>query len=141
MPDKSSQAAGQVFEPDRPHKSLQVRGRRPKTKTLVTGRKVARASDMPSKSVGGRKLAGGFDSRPPPLLKASSDQSLRETAGVGERGKGLDRSSGDRVHHTSLSVFASRDTGQVFRPSAGKPDESSAAVLSKERRKRHDPTY
>jgi CheY-like chemotaxis protein len=27
----------------------------------------ARRLDMPSKSVGGRKLAGGFDSRPPPL--------------------------------------------------------------------------
>jgi hypothetical protein len=36
-PDKSSLASGQVFEPDRPHKSLHVRGRRPKTKTLVTG--------------------------------------------------------------------------------------------------------
>jgi hypothetical protein len=68
-PDKSSQAAGQVFEPDRPHKSLHVLGRRPKTKALVTGLKALRASDMPSKSVGGRKLAGGFDSRPPPLLK------------------------------------------------------------------------
>jgi len=39
IPDKSSQAAGQVFEPDRPHKSLHVLGRRPKTKTLVTGLK------------------------------------------------------------------------------------------------------
>jgi hypothetical protein len=65
-PDKSSQAAGQDFEPDRPHKSLHVLGRRPKTKTLVTGLEAARGSDMPSKSVGGRKLAGGFDSRPPP---------------------------------------------------------------------------
>jgi hypothetical protein len=35
MPDKSSQAAGQVFEPDRPHKSLHVLGRRPKTKALA----------------------------------------------------------------------------------------------------------
>jgi hypothetical protein len=37
MPDKSSEATGQVLEPDRPHKSLHVLGRRPKTKTLVTG--------------------------------------------------------------------------------------------------------
>jgi hypothetical protein len=89
---------------------------------------------MPSKSVGGRKLAGGFDSRPPPLLKEASDQPLREEAGVGRPRRGLDRSSGDRVYHTSLSVFASRGTGQVFRPPAGRPDKSSAAVLSKERR-------
>jgi hypothetical protein len=75
-PDKSSKAPGQVFEPDRPHKSLQARGRRPKIKTLVTGPRAARASDMPSKSVCGRKLAGGFDSRPPPLLKWTSDQRL-----------------------------------------------------------------
>jgi hypothetical protein len=31
-------------------------------------------------------------------------------------------------------VFASRGTGQVFRPPAGRPDKSSAAVLSRERR-------
>jgi hypothetical protein len=31
-------------------------------------------------------------------------------------------------------VFASRGTGQIFRPPAGGPDKSSAAVLSKERR-------
>jgi hypothetical protein len=67
--DKSSKAAGQVFQPDRPHKSSHVRGRRLETTTLVTGLKAAGASDMPSKSVGGRKLAGGFDSRPPPLTK------------------------------------------------------------------------
>jgi hypothetical protein len=30
-------AVGQVFEPDRPHESLHVLGRRPKTETLVTG--------------------------------------------------------------------------------------------------------
>jgi hypothetical protein len=73
-PDKSSKAAGQVFEPDRPHKFLHVLGRRPKTKALVTGLKAARASDMPSKPVCGQELAGGFDSRPPPLLKVASDQ-------------------------------------------------------------------
>ena len=66
MPDKSSQAAGHVFEPDRPHKSLHVLGRRLKTKVLVTGLEVTRRPDMPSKSVGGLTLAGGFDSRPPP---------------------------------------------------------------------------
>jgi hypothetical protein len=73
-PDKSSKAVGQVFEPDRPHKSLYVLGRRLKTKTLVTGLKAVRASDMPSKSVGGRKLVGGFDSRPPPLRKQRSNR-------------------------------------------------------------------
>ena len=65
-PDKSSQAAGQVFEPDRAHKSLHVLGRCPETMTLVTGLKPARESDMPSKPVWGRELPGGFDSRPPP---------------------------------------------------------------------------
>ena len=74
MPDKSSQAAGQVFEPDRPHKSLHVLGRRPKTKALVTGLQVSARPDMPSRPVCGRELAGGFDSRPPPLLKVASDQ-------------------------------------------------------------------
>ena len=69
---KSSEVAGQVFEPDRPHKFLHVLGRRPKAKTRVTGLEAARASDMASKSVGGRKLAGGFDSRPPPLLRRGS---------------------------------------------------------------------
>ena len=72
--------AGQVFEPDRSHKSLHVLGRRPQTKTLVTGLKAAQVSDMPSKSVGGRKPAGGFDSRPPPHLKEACDQPLGEEA-------------------------------------------------------------
>ncbi len=58
-PDKSSQAAGQVFEPDRPHKSLYLLGRRPKTKTLVTGLKAVRASDMPSKPVWGESSQAG----------------------------------------------------------------------------------
>jgi hypothetical protein len=31
-------------------------------------------------------------------------------------------------------VFASRDTGRVFQRPAGRPDKSSAALLSKERR-------
>jgi hypothetical protein len=59
-PDKSSKAAGQVFEPDRPHKSLHVLGRRPKTKALVTGLKAARASDMPSKPVWGESSQAAF---------------------------------------------------------------------------------
>jgi hypothetical protein len=67
MPDKSSRAAGQVFEPDRPHKSLHTLGRRLKTKVLVTALEVTRRPDMPSKPVWGRELPGGFDSRPPPL--------------------------------------------------------------------------
>src|SRR6266511_3721425 len=75
-PDKSSEAAGQVFEPDRPPKSLHLGGWCPKTKPLVTDLKAPRASDMPSKSVCGRKPAGGFDSRSPPLSKLRSDQRL-----------------------------------------------------------------
>jgi hypothetical protein len=81
-PDKSSQAAGQVFEPDRPHKSLHLLGRRPKTKTLVTGLKAVRTSDMPSKPVWGRELPGGFDSRPPPRRR---DQRKRRDRGPSNR--------------------------------------------------------
>ena len=101
--------AGQVFQPDRPHKSLHVLGRRPKTKTLVTGLKATRASDTPSKSVGGRKLAGGFDSRPPPLLKAPSDQ--RRSAEPVER----------RSREGPIPARATASTTQVFRcsPSPG----------------------
>jgi hypothetical protein len=84
-----------------------------------------------SKSVGGRKLAGGFDSRPPPLPKAPSDQ--RRSAEPGERRprEAPDLSSNDRVHHTSLSLFPPPGAGQVFRPPAGGPDKSSFAVFSK----------
>jgi len=65
------EATGQVFEPDRPHKSLHVLGRRLKTKALVTGLKAATEPDMPSKPACGRELAGGFDSRPPPLMRCA----------------------------------------------------------------------
>src|SRR5215211_2598232 len=111
MPDKSSPAAGQVFEPYRPHKSLHVLGRRPKTKTLVTGLKAARASDMPSKSVCGRKPAGGFDSRPPPLAKVLSDQLLCPRIGAIRHRSGLGLSPTDRRQHTSLSTFVSPCAG------------------------------
>jgi len=92
--DKSSKAAGQVFGPDRPHKSLHVLGRRKRTKTLVIGLEAARRSDMPSKPVCGRELAGGFDSRPPPLLKwpLTSDLSPRRVRGG--CGKGLEPRAG-----------------------------------------------
>jgi hypothetical protein len=40
---------------------------------LVTGLRSTRASDMPSKPACGRELAGGFDSRPPPLRDSGSD--------------------------------------------------------------------
>src|SRR5918996_4092779 len=70
IPDKSSKAAGQVLEPDGPHKSLYVLGRHLKTKSLVTGLRAVSTPDLPSKPVCRRKLAGGFDSRPPPLAGA-----------------------------------------------------------------------
>ena len=64
--------AGQVFTGRRTSlragsasQALHVLGRRPRTKTLVTGLKAVRASHMPSKPRCGRKLPGGFDSRPP----------------------------------------------------------------------------
>jgi hypothetical protein len=128
MPDKSSRAAGQVFEPDRPHKSLPVLGRRLKTKVLVTGLEVTRRPDMPSKSVGGRKLAGGFDSRPPPPLKVEFDQ--RRSADPGERQplEGPDRGPRDRVHHTSLSVFPPRHRTSPWMR-AGGLDESRPRLL------------
>ena len=125
-PDKSSEVAGQVFEPDGPHKSLHVLGRRPKTKTLVMGLKAARGSDMPSKSVGGRKLAGGFDSRPPPLTKAPSDQRRCAEPGESWSREGPDPSPNDRLHHTSLSLFPPPGAGQVFRPPAGAGEGAGA---------------
>ena len=86
MPDKSSQAAGQVFEPDRPHKSLHVLGRRLRTNVLVTGLGVTGRPDMPSKPVWGRELPGGFDSRPPPprrdQRKRASEGNTLETSGL-----------------------------------------------------------
>ena len=79
--------AGQVFKgrrtslpADRPHKSLHVLGRRPKTNTLVTALRVARASDMPSKPVWGRELPGGFDS---PSASATFDLRKRSSEGSG----------------------------------------------------------
>jgi hypothetical protein len=114
MPDKSSRAAGQVFKPDRPHKSLRILGRRPNTKPLVTGLKAAQASDMPSKSVGGRKLAGGFDSRPPPLLKASLTSRVAPCRARGGRGRGPIRA---RTTASTTQVFRGS-----FRPA---PDKSS----------------
>jgi hypothetical protein len=94
---------------------------------------------MPSKSVGGRKPAGGFDSRPPPLPNAPSDQRRSAEPGHRRPREGPDPSPNDRVHHTSLSVSPPPGAGQVFRPPAGGPDKSSDSVLSKERRKRHGP--
>jgi hypothetical protein len=141
MPDKSSRAAGQVFEPYRPHKTLHVSGTAPEDKG---------AGHTP----GGNQRAGhafktGVGARAPRRVRfpsasaaeEASDQPLQKEAGIGRPRKGLDRSSGDRVYHTSLPVFASRGTAQVFRPPAGRPDKSSAAVLSKEGRKRHGPTH
>jgi hypothetical protein len=114
MPDKSSRAAGQVFEPDRPHKSLPVLGRRLKTKVVVTGLEVTRRPDMPSKSVGGRKPAGRFDSRPPPLLKRPSDQR--------RSGAGREAAAGK----APIRARTTASTTQVFRCSLGAaPDKSS----------------
>ncbi len=93
---------------------------------------------MPSKSVGGRKLAGGFDSRPPPLPKARSDQ--RRCAEPGERRsrEGPDRGPTDRVHHTSLSVFLCAAPDK----SSDRPPEGRTVFGRRpleERRKRHGP--
>jgi len=93
-PDKSSLAAGQVFEPDRPHKSLHVLGRRLETKTLVTGLKAARASDMPSKPVWGRELPGGFDSRPPPLRERALTSAFGTKRAASPSGRNRGRGPG-----------------------------------------------
>ncbi len=110
MPDKSSEATGQVFEPDRPHKSLHVLGRCPKTKTLVTGLKAARVSDMPSKPVCGRELAGGFDSRPPPLAKQRSNRAQPVV--------GRDARARLHNHLFTLGIETGSDYTQVQRTSA-----------------------
>ena len=61
---------------------------------------------MPSKSVGGRKPAGGFDSRPPPLSGKASDQPLREEAGVeGPREEGRSERRTPRPPHKSFGVL------------------------------------
>ena len=137
MPDKSSRAAGQVFEPYRPHKSLHVLGRRLKTKVLVTGLEVTRRPDMPSKSVGGRKLAGGFDSRPPPLRDSCSDQhrctrrAAHRPGGSGFRGP---RNTGDPHQSSRTSQVFGRSpvlrTGQVFPGPSGELDKSPASTRS-----------
>jgi len=130
-PDKSSRAAGQVFEPYRPHKSLHVLGRRLKTKVLVTGLEVTRRPDMPSKSVGGRKPAGGFDSRPPPLPKSASQQRRSGAGREAAAGKARPGPQRPRPPHKSFGVSFARP-GQVFRPTAGGPDKSSAPPLEGE---------
>jgi hypothetical protein len=99
------------------------------------GSEAAQASDMPSKSVGGRKLAGGFDSRPPPLPKAPSD--VRRSAEPARGGRGKGAQSGPTAprpphksfvcpsaqHRTSLPTSRPR-TGQVFsrRPLEGEEE-------------------
>ena len=51
MPDKSSSVAGQVFEPNRAHESLHVRGGCLKTKSLVSSLKAVRSPDLTFKIV------------------------------------------------------------------------------------------
>src|SRR5215203_1734636 len=104
MPDKSSRAAVQVFEPYRPHKSLHVLGRRLKTRVMVTGLEVTRRPDMPSKPVWGRKLPGGFDSRPPPRLNGALPAALHRAGRQAAAGRA--RSRPDRPHppHKSFGV-------------------------------------
>jgi hypothetical protein len=70
----------------------------------------------------------------------ASDQGLCAESGEKWLREGLAWSPKYRVCHTSLSVFPPPGTGQVFRPHVGRPDKSSAAVLSEERRKRHGQT-
>ena len=57
---------------------------------------------MPSKSVGGRKLAGGFDSRPPPLRDSYVDQHGCDETGRQRVGEGGVPQPEDPVTHTSL---------------------------------------
>jgi hypothetical protein len=73
---------------------------------------------------------------------ASATENAPLTAAFRRRARGRPRGRpdpgpNDRLHHTSLSVFPPPGAGQVFRPTAGGPDKSSAAVLSNERWERH----
>src|SRR6266508_3507888 len=70
------------------HKSLQVRGRLLKAKALVIGLPEAGRLDMPSKPVCRRELAGGFDSRPPPLTSRFGVAGVSDIP-RGDREKGL----------------------------------------------------
>jgi hypothetical protein len=57
---------------------------------------------MPSKSVGGRKLAGGFDSRPPPQPKRASNSGV---PAPGERAAAGKARSGPRTTASTTQVF------------------------------------
>jgi hypothetical protein len=84
-----------------------------------------------SKPVCGRELAGGFDSRPPPLLNEASDQPLREEGGKAAEGARSELRR-PRLPHKSFGVRFARHRTSL--PTAlRKTGQSSAAVLSKER--------
>ncbi len=135
-PDKSSHNAGQVFEPNRVHKSLRVRGRCLKSKSLVTGLQAASEQDLPSKPVCGRELAGGLDSRPPPLRDSGFDQhrcARRPKATQGKRVPRVPKTG--QPHQSSLisQVFARSPllrTGQVFPARSGELDKSSVPTIA-----------
>ena len=79
MPDKSSQAAGQVFEPDQPSKPLHVLGRRLKAKALVTGLKGSDRAGHASKSrCGGESSQAGSIPVRLRVEKAGRDRGVRK---------------------------------------------------------------
>ena len=140
-PDKSSWATGQVFEPDRPHNYLHVLGRRLKTKALGHRSEGSAEPDMPSKSVGGREPAGGFDSRLPPLPKGASNSGVPAAGERRPRGRPRSGPERPRPPHKSFGVSSARRrtslptdrrrTGQVFgrRPLEGEVGAAWSAPL------------
>jgi hypothetical protein len=113
--------AGQVFKgrrtslpPGPASQVFSVLGRCPKTTTLVTGLEAARGSDMPSKSVGGRKSAGGFDSRPPPLRDCALTSAFA-TKRQPARPAGTAAAAPD--NQLATPVFAELDTSSYLRDS------------------------
>jgi hypothetical protein len=133
-------AAGQVFEPDRPHKSFHVLGRRPETKTLVTP--VDSASVGHAFKIGGRaKARRRVRFRPPPLPKGASSSGVRAPGERRPRGRHPIRA---RTTASTTQVFGvsfarrrtslptdRRRTGQVFgrRPFEGEVGAAWSAVL------------
>src|SRR6266545_1468882 len=96
-------AAGQVLEPDRPHKSLHVRERRPKTKTLVTGLRAREGRTCLQNRWGDESPpAGSIPVRLRYEIRALTSADARDRSRGGSGKTGLSGSE-KPVTHTSLS--------------------------------------
>jgi hypothetical protein len=97
-------------------------GTRLKTMALVTGLDAATESDMPSKPVCGRELAGGFDSRPPPLVTPGRSPDGGRVPGIG---RGRRHLISGCPHSTGSSTVAAL----VRWPAQCRPDRQGHPIL------------